>query len=159
MFAESFVEGLIDMYSTSGDNANVPLKNSHIASIPVPDHPYALVVDDDDAILSVVMLLLESEDFAGIGLSDSQKVLPFLREVASRHLPSVILLDLMMPIVSGYDIVSQLSRDERLARIPIVVMTADNRVRAASAVPGAADWIGKPFQINTLLSKLENYLT
>jgi CheY-like chemotaxis protein len=147
------------MYSTSGGNASVLVKSSQISSIPVPDHPYALVVDDDDAILSVVMLLLESEEFAGIGLSDSQKVLPFLREISTRQLPSVILLDLMMPVISGYDIAAQLSNDDRLSRIPVVVMTADNRVRNASAVPGAADWIGKPFQINTLLSKLENYLT
>lgn len=147
------------MYSTSGGSSSVLLKNSQIASIPVPEHPYALVVDDDEAILSVVMLLLESEEFAGIGLSDSQKVLPFLQENSTRHLPSVILLDLMMPVVSGYDIAAQLSNDDRLSRIPIVVMTADNRVRNASAIQGAADWIGKPFQINTLLSKLENYLT
>jgi CheY-like chemotaxis protein len=147
------------MYSTSGGDANVSLKNSHIASIQVPDHPYVLVIDDDDAILSVVMLLLESEDFAGIGISDSQKVLPFLQATATNHLPSIILLDLMMPIVSGYDIVAQVSHDDRLSRIPIVIMTADNRVRSASAVPGAADLIRKPFQISVLLSKLEDYLS
>jgi CheY-like chemotaxis protein len=152
-------KGLLYMYSTGEDNVPVPLKSAYAASITLPDHPYALVIDDDDAILSVVMLLLESEEFAGVGLSDSQKVLPFLRQVDTRHLPSVILLDLMMPIVSGYDIAAQLAQDNRLSRIPIVVMTADNRVRGASAVPGATDWISKPFQINTLLSKLENYLT
>ncbi|HYK86244.1 MAG TPA: response regulator [Ktedonobacteraceae bacterium] len=124
----------------------------------VPDSPYALVVDDDDAILSVVMLLLETEDHAAIGFSDSTKVIPFLEQKERAHLPAVVLLDLMMPVVSGYEIAARLSQDARYASIPIIIMTADNRVKGASAVPGASDWIGKPFQMATLLAKLERYL-
>lgn len=124
-----------------------------------PESPYALIVDDDDAILSVVMLLLEMEGYAGLGVSNSQEVLPFLEQAPPDHLPAVILLDLMMPVVSGYDIALNLSQREKFAHIPVIVMTADNRIRSASAVKGAIDLINKPFQIQLLLEKLNNYLT
>ena len=124
----------------------------------VPDRPYILVVDDEEAIVSVIMFLLETEGHAGVGISDSQEVLPFLQQAGSQHLPSVILLDLMMPGVSGYTIAAELKQKEQLAQIPIIIMTADSRVHSASAVPGAVDYLGKPFHINALLSKLEHYL-
>jgi CheY-like chemotaxis protein len=124
----------------------------------VPASPYALVVEDDKAILSAVMFLLELEGYAGLAFSDSPKVLPFLEQVEPKHLPSVILLDLMMPTVSGYEIAAQLSQHEQFAHVPIIIMTADNRVHNAAAVPGASDWLAKPFQIEALLTKIENYL-
>jgi CheY-like chemotaxis protein len=124
----------------------------------VPESPYALIVDDDDAILSVVMLLLEMEGYAGLGVSDSQEVEPFLERALPDHLPTVILLDLMMPVVSGYDIALNLSQHEKFAHIPIIIMTADNRVKSASAIQGAADLVNKPFQIQPLLQKLHSYL-
>jgi len=129
-----------------------------VMSLSVPNRPYILVVDDEEAIVSVVMFLLETEDYSGVGISDSQKVLPFLQQAGSQHMPSVILLDLMMKGLSGYAIAAELARNEQFAHIPIIIMTADNRVRSASAVPGAIDYLGKPFQISTLLSKLEHYL-
>ena len=125
----------------------------------VPESLYALIVDDDDAILSVVMLLLEMEGYAGLGVSNSQEVIPFLEQASPDHLPTVILLDLMMPIVSGYDIARTLSQHEKFAHIPIIIMTADNRVKSASAIQGATDLINKPFQIQLLLEKLNRYLT
>jgi CheY-like chemotaxis protein len=124
-----------------------------------PDSPYVMVIDDDGAILSVVMLLLETEEYAGLGLTDSQKVMPFLYKMETNHLPAVVLLDLMMPVVSGYEIAAQMMQEQRFAQIPIVVMTADNRVRSIKDVPGATDWMSKPFEVYTLLAKLERYLS
>lgn len=123
----------------------------------VPESLYALIIDDDDAILSVVMLLLEMEGYAGLGVSNSQEVLPFLEQALPDHLPVVILLDLMMPVVSGYDIALALSRHEKFAHIPIIIMTADNRVKSANAIAGATDLVNKPFQIQLLLDKLSSY--
>lgn len=73
-------------------------------------------------------------------------------------MPSVILLDLMMPGLSGYAIAAELAQNEQFAHIPVIILTADSRVRSASAVLGASDYLGKPFQISTLLSKLEHCL-
>jgi len=133
-------------------------KETPIASI--PETPYILVVDDDSSILSVVMLLLETEGYANLGISTSSAVFPLLEEIhtTKRRLPSVVLLDLMMPSVSGYDIIALLTAHEWAAHIPIIVMTADHRVTGLHALPGATDWVSKPFGIETLLHKLAAHM-
>ncbi|TMD57213.1 MAG: response regulator [Chloroflexi bacterium] len=113
--------------------------------------PYVLVVDDDEAIVSVLLLLLEGEGLSGIGITDSRNVFPFLSQLETDQFPSVILLDLMMPVLSGYEIASKLSQSERYRHLPIIIMTADGRVRSASSVQGAIDYVAKPFQIDALM--------
>ena len=74
-------------------------------------------------------------------------------------MPAVILLDLMMPGLSGYEIATALAEHTSYAHIPIIVMTADHRVSVANDIPGAVDLLTKPFQINVLLSKVGGYLS
>lgn len=130
----------------------------------LPEKPYALIIDDDYAILSVIMLLLETEDYPAMGILDSRVVQPLLEQIhsqaptSSQQLPAVILADLMMPGVSGYDITAWLTNQSWSHHIPVLIMTADPRVNSASMINGAIDYIGKPFQIDTLLDKLSPYL-
>src|SRR5258706_2230380 len=124
------------------------------------ENPYILVVDDDQSIVSMLLSLLETEGYNSVGFSESQLVLPFLQEMGKRgvrHLPALLLLDLMMPGVSGYDIARWLSEHEPYRQIPIVVITADARVRDKSDVPGTQDLLLKPFQIDALLTLVEHY--
>ena len=127
----------------------------------VPSEPYIMVIDDDASILSVVSFLLDTEDYPNMSLSDSTSVIPFLEKLYSLgvRLPSLILLDLMMPLLSGYDIAASLVQDEKFSHIPVLVMTADHRVNAIDCVPGASDLINKPFHIEVLLDKIEHYLS
>ncbi len=123
----------------------------------IPETPYVLVVDDNSSILSVVMLLLETEGYDNLGVSIGSAVFPLLEEIhtTKRRLPSVILLDLMMPFVSGYDIIALLTAHKWATHIPVIVMTADPRVTDVRSLPfGATDWVSKPFRIETLLHKL-----
>jgi two-component system sensor histidine kinase ChiS len=120
--------------------------------------PYVLTVDDDRAIVEVIQFLLETEGFYGIGISDSLKVLSFLNSLKDDSLPSVILLDLMMPGLSGYEIASALSQNKRYQHIPIIIMTADSRVQSVSGIQGAIDFVAKPFRLDPLLAKLKAYL-
>ncbi|MEO8970944.1 MAG: response regulator [Ktedonobacteraceae bacterium] len=147
------------MQYTSKGSATAVVEHEQGKQWFIPESPYALIVDDEVAILSVVMLLLEMEGYAGLGISNSQEVLPFLEYVEPEHLPTVILLDLMMPVISGYDIALNLSQHEKFACIPIVIMTADNRVQSVSAIQGATVLINKPFQIQQLLENFNLYLT
>ena len=64
----------------------------------------------------------------------------------------------MMPVLSGYEIASKLSQSERYRHLPIIIMTADGRVRSASSVQGAIDYVAKPFQIDALMTKLKSHL-
>ncbi len=141
------------------DTQTVVMANDS-AALSIPEEPYVLVVDDDQAILSVVMLLLETEGYTSLGFSDSTKVLPFLEElrVTGQRLPSVMLLDLMMPIISGYDIAAAITNNDWSKQITIIIMTADHRISGAHNIPGASDWFSKPFRVEVLLDKLGAYL-
>jgi CheY-like chemotaxis protein len=150
------------MQYTNEGRTTVFWDEEHVGIPAIANRPYVLVVDDDPAITSVVMLTLEMEDYAGLSISDGQQVLPFLYQIeadATRHMPAVILLDLMMPGLSGYEVAAMLARHPSFACIPIIIMTADYRVRTASAVPGATDLLSKPFPVSALLTKLEPYLS
>jgi len=138
-------------------------ESSVLSSIPPAktERPYILAVDDEQSILSLLMSLLETEGYSSVGFAESQWVLPFLQEMGKRgerHLPALILLDLMMPGVSGYDIARWLSEHEPYNHIPILVITADARVHDTSDVPGAQDILLKPFQIDALLTVVEHFL-
>jgi len=141
-------------------NTQTVVMENDAASLYIPEEPYVLVVDDDQAILSVVMLLLETEGYTSLGFSDSPKVLPFLEELrgTGQRLPSVILLDLMMPVISGYDIAAAITTHEWLKQISIIIMTADHRITSAHNIPGASDWLSKPFRVEVLLDKLGAHL-
>lgn len=148
------------MYSSTG---NPILSIEDGSSIPPSEteHPYILVVDDDQSIVSMLLSLLEIEGYSCVGFWESQEVLPFLQEMGKRgerHLPTLLLLDLMMPAVSGYDIARWLSEHEPYHQIPLVVITADARVRDKSDVPGVQDILVKPFQIDALLTRVEHSL-
>jgi CheY-like chemotaxis protein len=152
------------MYSSPGNPMlSIEDESSILSSIPPAEteHPYILAVDDEQSILSLLMSLLGSEGYSSVGFVESQWVLPFLQEMGKRgeqHLPALILLDLMMPGVSGYDIARWLSEHEPYNRIPILVITADARVHDTSDVPGAQDILLKPFQIDALLTVVEHFL-
>ncbi len=120
--------------------------------------PYLLTIDDDEAIVNVILSLLETEGYYGIGITNSLKVLRFLDSLHDNLLPRVILLDLMMPGLSGYDIAACLSQNKRYQHIPVIIMTASSRVQGCSDIQGAVDYVAKPFHIDPLLVKLKSYL-
>jgi CheY-like chemotaxis protein len=154
-------ERIKEMKYTSIGNPMISIDDESSIPQAETERPYILVVDDDQSILSMLMSLLESEGYSCVGFSESQGVLPFLQEMGKRgerHLPTLILLDLMMPRVSGYDIARWLSEHEPYNHVPILVITADARVRDKSDVPGAEDILLKPFQIDALITKVEHYL-
>jgi CheY-like chemotaxis protein len=120
--------------------------------------PYVLTVDDDKAIVDVIQSLLETEGYNGFGISDSLKVLSFLNSLHDNLLPAVILLDLMMPGLSGFEIARILSQNERYKQMPIIIMTADSRVQSFNDIQGAIGLVAKPFRLDPLLAKLKAYL-
>ncbi len=136
----------------AGDRASLPEAENSIRT------PYVLAVDDDWPIMDVIQCLLETEGYNGIGISDSLKVLSFLNSLNDNLLPVVILLDLMMPGLSGYELARILSQNERYKRIPIIVMTADSRVQSFNGIQGAVGFVAKPFRLDSLLAKLKAYL-
>ncbi len=148
-------------YTHEGSSTTISVQeNPGISTI--SNKPYVLIIDDNPAITTIILFMLEMEGYAGLTISDSLKVLPFLQhieQVGTKQMPALILLDLMMPQLSGYELAAQLKQHPSYAHIPIIIMTADYRVQTASAVPGAVDLLSKPFQAHVLLSKVKRYLS
>ena len=111
-----------------------------------------LVVEDDADIRSALCAILEDEGYRVACAADGQEALGALRAGLR---PSVILLDLMMPVMDGPDFRAAQLRDPRLAAIPIVVLTADGRFEQAAKALGAAAAFAKPFELKVLLRALE----
>jgi CheY-like chemotaxis protein len=146
-------------YSCISATALLPDEQASLSEAVNSIHPpYVLTIDDDKAIVDVIQSLLETEGYNGFGISDSLKVLSFLTSLQDSLLPSVILLDLMMPGLSGYEIARILTQSERYKHIPIIVMTADSRVQSIDAIQGAIGFVAKPFRLDPLLAKLKAYL-
>ncbi|WP_437811438.1 response regulator [Sorangium sp. So ce1078] len=79
-----------------------------------------LVVDDESDLLACIEGLLEDEGYSVVTYPDGKQALDYLREAR----PDVALVDLMMPIMSGFDLVRAVTEEERLDGMPIVIMSA-----------------------------------
>jgi CheY-like chemotaxis protein len=113
-----------------------------------------LVVDDDPGIRESLADLLHDEGYTVMTAVNGKDALARLR--ASTATPCVILLDLMMPVMSGPEFYDELRNDPSLADIPIVVISADgNGQRKAQAM--SSEFISKPVKIETVLSAVENH--
>jgi len=114
-----------------------------------------LVVEDDEDILANVRLLLESEGYSVEAAPNGRAALASLAH--ADPLPSVILLDLMMPVMNGYQFREAQLADPRIAAVPIVLMTADGHLVEKTARLGAAGAIGKPFDIDDLVGAVRRF--
>jgi CheY-like chemotaxis protein len=88
-----------------------------------------LVVDDEDDIRTALREILEGEGYSTAGASNGAEALELLR--TSSAAPRLILLDLMMPVVDGWEFLTRIDEDSRLHRIPVALMSAHASVRRA----------------------------
>src|SRR6187549_1262395 len=95
-----------------------------------------LVVEDDTDIRESLVEVLEDEGFGVRAAADGRQALDVLR--AERPLPDLILLDLMMPVMNGFQFREQQLSDAAFAGIPVVVVTADANARAKAESLNAA---------------------
>src|SRR5437660_295611 len=81
-----------------------------------------LLVEDDKAILEALQMVLETYGFSVVCIQNGKEALEWLKSCA--ELPRVVLLDLMMPVMDGFGFLEVLKRDPKLAKIPVMVMSA-----------------------------------
>ncbi len=115
-----------------------------------------MVVEDDPMIRSSLIELLESEGYDVVGVENGQAALTHLRSVPD--LPGVILLDVMMPIMDGWQFRSQQLGDSKISKIPVIVVTADGSARDKAAVMSAQGWVNKPFKIDDILDAVARHI-
>ncbi len=113
-----------------------------------PKVPLLLVVDDDVDIAQTLGLCLRAEGYRVQLARNGRDALDLL----ALELPSVILLDLMMPVMDGWQFAAELKRLGH--RVPILVLSADQGVERHAGMLDAAAHLGKPFDLDDLLDKV-----
>ena len=109
-----------------------------------------LVVDDDADIRSVMCELLTDEGYEVQGASNGEEALATL----ASWRPSVILLDLMMPIMDGWTFLDNRQANRKIRCIPVIVMSASHTLSRGDERLAVSDVVAKPFEIDTMLTKV-----
>ncbi len=111
-------------------------------------HPRILVVDDDEAVRTVVTQLLRRDGCEVDVAGDGQQALERMREGA---VPEVLLVDLIMPAMTGWALIDAMAKTPSLAKVPVVVMTSlDCRID----LPPGRVVLHKPIEPDVLLDRL-----
>jgi CheY-like chemotaxis protein len=116
------------------------------------DNDVILVVKDEDEARTFLIRILEFEGFRAVGLSNGAEALEYLMKSERTCL---IVLDLRLPVMDGPQLRSALLQDPRLAKIPVVVVTALDPSAAADLSPVRI--FRKPFDVDTLLSVVRQH--
>lgn len=116
-------------------SANNPIQSTTL-------NPLALIVEDDDALATIYAEALRRVHFKSVVVSDGAAALAQVKALA----PALIILDLHLPHLSGIDILRQIRQDPALAKIHVIVTTAD-AVRAATVQEQADLVMVKPISI------------
>ena len=110
--------------------------------------PTILLVEDDDDITEVLCLVLSGLGYDVVTANDGAQALAALR--SDRELPRLILLDLMMPGMNGWEFRVEQMRDPRLRDIPVVVMTGIGDAENEAAAMGVDGLLAKPVDLDEL---------
>jgi CheY-like chemotaxis protein len=119
-----------------------------------------LVVDDDPDFVRVTSRILESRDHTVTSAPNGEKALASMR----KDKPDVVLLDIMMSyVLDGLDVLREMSEDDELSDVPVIMVTSLSSVRDTEALPGAEyvpadEWLSKPIDPETLLAKVDEAL-
>ncbi len=120
--------------------------------MPTDDPPRVLVVEDEPDMNNLLADVLTAFGFAPVQATDAEQAL----DVLQRERPDAILLDLMLPGISGYELCRRLKTDRRTRTIPVLILTALDRDpdRRTAYMAGADDFLTKPFAPDTLVERL-----
>lgn len=115
-------------------------------------HEHILVVDDEKDILRLVSSYLQQAGFVVMVAVDGETALHMVR----RERPDLLLLDVMLPGMNGWDVTSTIRSDTSVASIPIIILTAnvDDNEKILGLDLGADDYITKPFNLRELLARV-----
>ncbi len=115
-----------------------------------------LVVEDEDDIRELIVFNLQRDGYATLEAADGVTAL----EMAKRHRPDLILLDIMLPEMDGFTVCRELERSPETVSIPIIMLTArgEDIDRILGLELGADDYMVKPFNVRELLLRIRGLL-
>jgi DNA-binding response OmpR family regulator len=115
------------------------------------------IIEDEPAMIELMTLILKNRGFAVEGAIGGQEGLELIRS----GMPDLVLLDLMMPDMSGWDVYQHMKADDRMKEIPVIIVTA--KAQSIDKVLGlhiakVQDYITKPFTPNELVDSIRKVL-
>lgn len=119
-------------------------------------NPKVLVVDDEPEVVVFIERILNGEQFDVVSAYDGISAL----DLAETEKPDLILLDIMMPMMSGYEVCDQLKSNPQTQLIPVILVTSAHmpEARSQSLKHGAATLVSKPFLPAELVAQIRRYL-
>ncbi len=118
--------------------------------------PVVVAIDDDEDNLLLLRYTLDQLNCTVVCLTDSRLALPLIKA----NPPDLILLDILIPELSGFDVIKFIQADVALRQIPVIAVTAlasiEDQERILAA--GFTDYLVKPFWLDTLLTMVRDYL-
>jgi DNA-binding response OmpR family regulator len=114
-----------------------------------------LIVDDEKLILISTKIVLESVGYDVLTAVSGEEGI----EICRRELPALVLLDIMMPGIDGWETLSRLKSAPETREVPVIIFTAREHSRGKQLARelGAADYFPKPFEPDELISIVEEY--
>lgn len=115
-----------------------------------------LVVDDEEYIQHILNFSFGAEGYEVITAADGEEAV----SIARSEKPDIIVLDIMMPKMDGYEACKQIKADPQTQDIPVILLTAKGREvdRKLGAEAGADDYVVKPFSPGRLIERVEGFI-
>ncbi len=115
-----------------------------------------LLAEDEPHIARLVVFKLEREGYEVIWAKDGGEAL----ESIKKNRPDLVLLDVMMPVMDGFDVLKKIKEDERLWKIPVIMLTAKGQIKDVEKGfdLGSDDYIVKPFRPDELVARIKSKL-
>jgi len=116
-----------------------------------------LIADDHPEVVELVRVTLEGGNYEIVDASNGKEALEKIRKMK----PDLVLLDIIMPKMDGFEVCRKLRKDPQIKEIPIIMLTAKGQAvdQEKGRQIGARDYITKPFSPSALLVKIEEILT
>ncbi|MDY6787605.1 MAG: response regulator [candidate division WOR-3 bacterium] len=118
------------------------------------DEKLILVIDDDEEILNLIEMILTNKNYkVETALTGEEGI-----KLAIKSHPNLILLDIMMPVMDGWEILKMLHTEEKTRNIPVAMLTCktDVKNKLIGLQEGAIDYITKPFSPEELTTRVES---
>ena len=117
---------------------------------------HILIAEDENHLAKLAIFKLEKEGFRVTWAHDGREAIDLLE----REIPDIILLDVMMPRLDGYQTIEEIKKNEKFNRIPVVFLSAKGQQIdiAKGLAMGATDYIVKPFKPSDLVNRVRKIL-
>ena len=110
-----------------------------------------LVADDEQQLALAVKIRLQSKGYTVVTASDGQQAL----QLAAQEKPDLIILDVLMPVMDGYSCLREINTRFGRGKIPVIILTARDRMKDLFELEGIEDYVIKPFDHEDLLVRID----